>query len=348
MSSEVSQVEPEIRAQVVLLKAYMKQKTKLNFEISQMKIAKSYKNSNSDYRDIRDLGSQIKLLSKRLNEVKGLRNFVNSMKIKQVSSETLEEIQKFTPSLDLVVETPNGLCSVNNDLEACVSFLKSTLDSLDQEYSIKNNEFHNNQALITENTESLFTRTKLESEVKDYKAEIEIYYKENSGLNRKREFLRNKRNSVDKVKIFHQLTDGALVLRSKLLLRDELKKNFADAERELMELERKVNEQQEIARQQEINDEREAKISSRLETELCDWRNSVKNAEKKLENLRMIKSCLFEVDGKGKRDLHEESKLLNYSPLSDSFGQIHKENTSLFEENEKLKSRISKLFSSKS
>jgi hypothetical protein len=313
-----------------------------------MKIVKCYKHSNSDYRDIKDLGTQYKLLAKRLIEVKNLRNFVNSLKIKKISIETLEEIQKFNPCLDLVLETPNALSSLNHEFEACVNFLKSTNDTLEKEYSIKLSEYNINQALITEYTEPRFTITKLENEIKDYKAEIEFYNKENSGLNRKREFLKHKRNSVDKVKMFHQLTDDALVLRSKLLLKNELKKNFADAENELMELERKVNEQQELVGQQEINNEREAKISIRLEMELLDWRNSVRSLEKKLENLRMIKSCLFEVDGKGKRDKQEEGKLQTFSHLSDSFGQIHKENKSLFEESEKLKSRISKLFSSKS
>jgi septal ring factor EnvC (AmiA/AmiB activator) len=182
--------------------------------------------------------------------------------------------------------------------------------------------------------------------VNDYTAELEQFSIEIQALQEKKmKIMNRRRTSVDKVKIFHQLSDLALSFRSKLLLREELKKNLKNAESELEDLFRKVNEEQEKLQIIEAENESDKKYASRYEVDLDELQKNIEKKKKSLEKLLGEKKAL--ISDEGNKEGFEEGETVFLSGWVNGMNEMQKEKISLMEENFKLKERISRLYSPK-
>jgi hypothetical protein len=346
MDLNFPQTNSDIRAQIQLLKAHMSHKTNLQYEISQIKIKNSYRQSNSDYRDSRDMGNLTKLLGKRLIEVRNMAKAIRSMHLKQVSKETLASLIESFRVLEPQLDISRNLFSLNFQIEADIDTLKTYYLSKSQELDEKSEVYQENQDYLDQTLRQSNFLESLENEVNDYTAELEQFSIEIQALQEKKmKIMNRRRTSVDKVKIFHQLSDLALSFRSKLLLREELKKNLKNAESELEDLFRKVNEEQEKLQIIEAENESDKKYASRYEVDLDELQKNIEKKKKSLEKLLGEKKAL--ISDEGNKEGFEEGETVFLSGWVNGMNEMQKEKISLMEENFKLKERISRLYSPK-
>lgn len=343
------QSDPEIRAQVQLLRAHMEHKTGLQFEISQIKITNSYKQSNSDYRDSRDMSNLTKMLNKRLVEVKNMAKAIKHLQLKQVSKETLASLVESFKVLEPQLDISRNLFSLNFQIENDVDTLSSYYESKFHEYNEKSELFAQNQEILNHTLEQADFCESLENEVNDYKAELDQFGLEIQVMKEKKQkILSKRRSSVDKVKIFHQLTNLALSLRSKLLLREELNKNLKSAESELDELNRKVNEDKERIHQIELENEEERKYAVMYSIDLDELYKKIDKKVASIDRLYQEKKMLQVEQDKKRISGFDEGETVFLSGWMSGLNEMQKEKMSLMEENLKLKQRISRLYSGKS
>ena len=349
MDLNFAQSDPDIRAQVQLLRAHMEHKTGLQYEISQIKIKNSYKQSNSDYRDSRDMSNLTKMLNKRLVEVRNMSKAIKHHQLKQVSKETLAGLVESFKVLEPQLDISRNLFSLNFQIENDVETLSSYYELKCHEYNEKSELFAQNQEILNQTLEQAGLYESLENEVNDYTAELEQFGLEIQVMKEKKEkILSRRRSSVDKVKIFHQLTQLALSLRSKLLLREEFNKNLKSAEFELDELNRKVNEEKERIHQIEIENEEERKYAARYSIDLDELHGKIDKKSLSLEKLYQQKRVLENEQNKKKISGFDEGETVFLSGWISGLNEMQKEKMSLMEENSKLKQRISRLYSGKS
>lgn len=322
----------------------MEQKARLNYEISQIKIAKNYSRSNADHKDCRDLSSLCKMLGKRLGESRNLRILVKSLEVKEINAEVLSQLKEFVGNCCEKLEVPGELVVVNEELESGLRKIICEFRVMEEKYQAKGEEFFKNQYLIAEVNEQRIALSQLEKEVGNYIEEIEFFKKGIAELENKKVCAGKARKSVDKIKIFHQLSDDALKLRSKLLLQKELSKDLQNAEEELEDLQRKVSNQQDSLKHLQRAFDQDTKASESLTSDLSNLHQYIKTTEKKLQSLNQLKTIYTHSIESRKKNLSEEGKVL----YIDYFTQIHNENLSLTEQSEKLKKRISRLSTSKS
>lgn len=345
MDLNFAQSDPEIRAQIQLLRAHMDHKTSLQYEISQIKIKNSYKHSNSDYKDSRDMSNLTKILNKKLVEVKNITNKIKHLQLKQVSKETLvslvESIKVLEPHLDI----SRNLFSLNFQIENDVDTYLRYYESKSQEFYEKSEFFAQNQEILNTTFEQTESYERLQNEVNDYQAELEQFTLEIQVMkDKKQKILNRRRTSVDKVKIFHQLSDLALSFRSKLLLREELNKNFKCAESEIEDLNRKINEEQERIHQIEIENEEDRKYAAKYSLDLDELYSKIEKQALRIRKLNEEKMIFVSEEGNNINSGFDEGETLSLGGWMSGLNKMQKEKMSLMEENSKLKQRISSLY----
>lgn len=345
MNFEYDSSEPEIRAEIQLLKAHIEHKAYLNYEISQMKIRTSYK-SSADSRDFKGLTSIGKQLFRRLSIIRYISQTLKETSLKEIPKETLQDLLSQTQEMEPKLELPKDLFSINFELDNLVNDLKNNYDFLSQDYQTKTEKYSENQARVEYIIQKEQELSLLEREVIDYTLELEQFASENKDLSTKKQKVANKkRESVDKVKIFQHLSENAMKLRSKLLLKEELIKNIKSAEKELDELNEKILVRQEKLRETEQENEENRKNVSRFEVDLHALNKKVKKLEIRLQGLEKEKCLLTNSESKMNFSMPESSganETMSISGIISGFTKINKEKNSLFEENLKLKERLSK------
>jgi hypothetical protein len=253
MSLPAKPVHDPLRAQILLLKAIIQRKASLLYQINQIKIKNTYRQSNSDFKDYKDLASISKALKKRLNEVKFIRSTSKDCSMKKLSSETVEALSM---ALNNSAEKINDIGdALGQDVgnEDYVAGLKDRYEYLNEIYQAKLKEFNNNEEFLGYNSEQVEIFTGLDEEVNRFRGELNLIMEENRDMESKKAKLAASRVSyIDRVKFFQQLTEDALKLRSKLLLREELTRNLRSAEVELELLTKKIyNEKARLANMEE-------------------------------------------------------------------------------------------------
>ena len=349
MDLNFAQSDPEIRAQIQLLRAHMEHKTGLQYEISQIKIKNSYKQSNSDYKDSRDMSNLTKMLNKKLVDVKNTTNKIKHLQLKQVSKETLGSLVDSIKVLEPHLDISRNLFSLNFQIENGVDTYLKYYESKSQEYYEKSEVFAQNQETLNQTFEQSECFEHLENEISDYQAELEQFTHEIEVMkDKKQKILSRRRTSVDKVKIFHQLSELALNLRSKLLLREELSKNFKCAESEIEDLNRKINQEKERIDQIELENEEDRKYAAKYTLDLDELYGNIDKQLLRIKKLNEEKMILAsKVENKSNAGF-DEGETVFLSGWMSGLNKMQKEKMSLMEENSKLKQRISSLYYAKS
>ena len=345
MNFEFDSSEPEIRAQIHLLKAHIEHKAFLNYEISQMKIRNSY-NSSADRRDFKDLVSMSKQLSRRLSIIRYISQTLKSTNLREITTETLQELLTRTQEMEPKLEISRDLFSLNFELDTVVGNLRETYEALNQDYQKKSEMCSGSQARVLYLVEKEQEIKELERDIMDYNLEVQQFAQENRDLSKKKlRVASKKRESVDKVKIFQHLSENAMKLRSKLLLKEELYKNFKSAEKELDELNEKIMKREEELRELEFENEGDRKDVARHEIDLHELKKLGKKLEIRIQGLVHEKDQLAN-SGSKMNFLSQETlgtnETVSISGIISGFNKINKEKLSLYEENLKLKERLGK------
>ena len=81
--------DEKIRALVQLLKAQVQTKSMLNFQISQLKIKNNYRQSNTDFKDFKDMLNLNKIIDKKVQDLKSLQEALKSSGLQKPSYESV-------------------------------------------------------------------------------------------------------------------------------------------------------------------------------------------------------------------------------------------------------------------
>lgn len=338
--------DTEIVAQVNLLKAYLQQKVRLNQQIGLMKVKASYLQSNNDFKVLKEIQAVIKLMSKRLNDLRMINNCLHKHPITAFRRGNFDEFLKTVLDNEQYLEVPRNIFSINFEKETENEELKEKYEALVQEFELKVDQCKHIEATYEQDSIFLKHLAGLEQEVYDLQLRISDLSSGNKRFEEQKVKKRiMRKSSFEKIKIFHRLSENALKLRSKLLLRQEMTKNLAVAEEELQNMQIKINEDEEnISLLQQENKIRGKNLAND-EEELMELKKKRLKIEMRLEGLKAEKDDLLKILF-GANDLDEEfdeDETLQGVSWSVGFEKMQKEKNLLFEENQKLKERISKL-----
>lgn len=335
--------EPQVRAQIQLLKSHIEHKANLTYQISQLRIESSYKHS-ADCKDFKDMNNLSKIISKRLGTVRYISKTLKQIRLKEVTKETLEELMNCVKEFEPKLEISRNVFSLNFEIETIVDELKEKYNQLTETFSAKCAESNELQILMEDFDIRVKECESLEIETKDYLQEINHYKSEISELMQKKNKLSTRRReSVEKVKIFQQLSSGALQLHSKYLLKDELIKSIKSAESELDHLTQEINSKKEKLEQFEAEKEDFIRNSARFEVDFYELRKRITKLEMQLEALLTEKEDLNPKAIIQSQGSLNEGETISFPSIISGFKQIQKEKASLFEENQILKEKLNKL-----
>ncbi|OMJ78525.1 hypothetical protein SteCoe_21630 [Stentor coeruleus] len=345
----------DLRAQVRLYKAYLMQKTTLSYQISQIKIKNTYRQSNSDFRDFKEMANLGKIFQKKLLDYKNIRNSLSASQIKQLSPKELTKVINMISASEERCNEIENLFSQNFSSENLVNMLKEKCIYLEDLIKSKLQKYKENENNITFSSEQRETVNALEDQIEDYKAELNIFLEENKELEAKKARINlRKRTSFERIKNYQMLSESALQLRSKLLLRNELKNNVLNAEKELENLSENIEYKKSRISMMEEETEENMKFAAHFEVDLYEARKKLKKIEMHLEGLYKERDEIMGIyenkyqakEIKGNDNL-EEGETVSLTSLITGFHEMNKEKETLIQENNKLKERISKLFRSK-
>ena len=341
----------QVRGQLELLKALIQNKANLTFELNQMRIRDSYHQSNAGYRDLKGLITLSKTIKKKLLD---LNQSHESLKKTEIQGDSPETINKLVDLISYSQENVGHIESLLNEFEDAkrlIDLLKQRHELLSQEYQKKTLSLAVNERYLNDNTPEVMAYKELASEIKDYEAELEYFGQENDKMfekkvNRKK----NRRSSVQKVKIYQQMSEDTLKLRSKLLIKQDLEKNMKHAEEELKyhfsQVEKTETRLKELEADQALNSntqplEQELKY---LDAEIQALENELENDYREREELINPVVLGFNMNDKQNKTSSDDSLTVSLAGLIAGFKEMRGEKESLIEQNNRLKQRITNLF----
>ena len=249
---------------------------------------------------------------------------------------------------------PRQLFSLNFNHETTLEDLKSSYDDLLSEYEAKCEILNENESIISNHAALSSELPQLEADVQELSQIRTNFYEKYS----KTQEIRNKckihkKKSFEQIKLFQKLSENGIILRSKLLLKQELLNNLKIAEKELENLSGKIREDEEKIKVLEIETKEMAKETSRLQEDLVDWKKEICKLQMRLQGLLEEKDTLLEwiyekKESKNSKDEYVEDETVQISSWINGFDEMLKEKESLVNENKKLKDRISRLMNSRS
>lgn len=335
----------DITALFALLKAHVTKKTHLLGQISQQKITQHYIQMNIDCKDARDISTKAKDMKRKLEKMKPLFNAIKLFKgndIKQLPSPGLIS--------NLSVFTDNGQKEfdfIDNLEEIEKKVVYSRKKYLSAQIAMKNlaEKFKKNAEILDKNEKI--------SEVISLRArEIEILREKKKFLDLTNCELSGKVENCHKVKfgsrniakVFQQLPDSTLLLRSKILLKEELCAILTKTQEEFESFRRLLL--REKSSLHEIEYYSSFPYSARNRSIDCGF--------KSLELLEIMKTVSEDQQDniirlspmpKGRRtkqlSLGQKSEFL-YSTNSFKFDDLATSKLKLIQKNEKLKNELSK------
>ena len=348
MQGTNSESDPEIVAQIQLLKAFLHQKANLNHDISNIKIKKNYIQSNNEYRDLKDLLALGKVLAKRLNEIRQINRSIRlnpkGSPLKHSSPTDLFSILRNTSSC---LEIPRQIFSLNFEIENNLDLLKERFESISQEYDEKVDLYKSNECALDTEIENSGILDNLENEVNKYQSQLDLVRRKNNLIetNKSKKVLFRK-ESLKSMKNYNKLSENALKLRSKRLLQKELNHSIRATELELEDLSQKVAISQERVYSLKLDQDDLLRSSPKQSLELTELEIKIQKLQSKLEALDTEKSSLMSIlsnENYSKDENIEEEDTLNQPSWTLGFQQMLKDKEELVAENQKLKDRISRL-----
>lgn len=339
MQSPPSDVE--IVSQIQLLKACLLRKSSLYSDINLIKIRRNYIQSNNDYRDYKEIMTVIKAVNKRLTEIRQMTRYI--IKSLKPESKSLD----FDPSLlalDSDLDIPRHIFSFNFELETYIDSLKTHFEDLNLDYDKKIEICKHQDSVIEYNDEILSQIQNLESEILNLKDKVEGLRSAKDSIQetkQKRSLVR--KMSLNNMKVYHKLSDNALKLQSRLLMKNELVKNLKMSEREIEGLERRIESNSKKVKLLEQEAKVQAREKKQHEPELVEVNKRTVVLNLKLQDMYAELDRLLKFMCAGWRDEEiEEDETLQISDWSSRISEIKKEKELIAIENKRLKETISK------
>ena len=322
--------DSDIRAQIQLLKAYFQKKNSIDYEISSLKITKNYRQSNSEYKDFKDLGALTKILNKKLNELRTLRNQISALEINEFSTQAVDNI----PETDLLgkKEFMDSLAEANSRAEKSLLPLKQNLSDLRSIVDQKALIYNVNDFKIRQNQVKIDKLQELNKDVREFYSNIKRFHEANSKIIQviKRNSGRTRKN-VKKTTNYESLAEKAAKLRSKIKRYETNRsKRYSEVEDLSKSLETdEINKEFDLILYKRDSD-------SSIKKELED---SIKKDSESTLNLNIYKKKppLYHYQSLGEAD--------NLS-FSAELSEIKEKNHDAFVENDKLKNNFLKRFDS--
>lgn len=351
MDNLTSKDDDEVRGQLQLLRALMQNKSNLMYDLSQLKIKTSYQQSNKNYREIKELVTFSKIIRKKLDDLNLTHENFKNVESSETSPESLKKLLSLISYSKENYDQLENLLKEFDDSQGLLNLLKERFEQVSQEFQMKKIKLAENQNYLNEGSPEVMTFKELNAEIKEFQSELDFYRQENEKMMGKKESMKkNRRGSVQKVKLYKQFSQNALKLRSQLLIREDLEKSIKNAEEELNYHSQQV--EKEKARLEEI----EADLASgqniedlqgelkNLEQEIQDLENELENCYREREEL--ISPVVLGINlNEGTNGTPEDSLTVSLASLIAGFTEMRMEKDNLIEQNNRLKERISNLFS---
>lgn len=349
MSNWVDSRNNDVRAKAALVKAFMNYKTSLIYEINLLKIQKTYHQSNVDYRDSREMLTHTKNLLKKFHEFKAVCKSIKNAGARHIDHGKLVEFCKITPKTSLKFEH-SDIISVELEKAHEKSILQiEEYQNLKKILTEKEKNFEKNQEKIDQNLKKKEICEGMEEEIFDYRAEIKSFNAEiGRMLQIKDKIQLAKREGMECVKIYQQLSEGALKLRSKLLLRADLYNILSNANTELENLSEKIAKSTETYNLLEEEHIWEVQNSSILNSQLYENRKKIKKLEITIEGMHRELEPYADIDLDASLKLSLNTSLgegdtICIPHMNAGFTKLKEEKDMLVHENIRLKEKISKL-----
>jgi len=345
---------PELRAQIQYLRALYQKKSSLAFDISQLKIKLTHRQTNTDYKDLRLAQTNSKVLSKKLEELETNYKTIKSEEFTPIPKESEENIRS------MVNESLSSFCQIEGILEDAknsenyLNLLKEKFSHMKDEFERKKVRLGLNEKYLVGNSENRDLVVDLNEDLQEISEKLKSYSEENERLGvRKLMISKSHRKSVEKIKIYHQLSDNAMRLRSKLLFRKELRNSISNAELELEFHFQRVQKEEDRLNELEQESQETTKYLSRYESELGKLDEYIVKLENKLDAMYREREDLshhpksVSQGSENNKEVADESVTVSLTSLLTNFHQMRKDKDSLIAENNKLKEKLLGLFSSK-
>jgi L-rhamnose mutarotase len=236
---------------------------------------------------------------------------------------------------------------MNFQQETYIDSLKDHYEELCLAYDEKIELCKRQDTLINDNDKLADQHELLVSEVADLQGKVQNLQHSKAimeGIKAKKNMKR--KLSFHNMKVYHQLSDNALKLQSRLSMKNELIKNLKIAEKEVEGLRKRIeNSQQKIKLlKQEVKVQES--YSKQHEPELMQLNHMFQKLNIRLYALYQEKDDLLELlsaDVQDAQDLdYEEDETVQIPDWSSRISEIKKEKDLISEENRRLKEKISK------
>jgi chromosome segregation ATPase len=342
----------EVLAQLSYLRALYQKKSALTFDISQLKIKLTHRQTSTDYKELRECSTTSKIISKKLEELQYSHKSAKNTEIPPISSETKESLQEILQVSSSNIETMEQMLHEAQDSQKYSNLLKEKFNFLQEEYERKRVRKAFNEKNLATSSEFREILADLEAEIAETTEKIAGFDQENERLmNKKRSISRTHRKSVEKIKIYHQLSENAMRLRSKLLFRKDLRHSISNAELELEFHSQRVQKEEDKLSELEAEIEQDQKYLGSYEQELNKLDEYIAKLEYKLDNFYREKEDLMQrpksISVPSENKEPEDSVTLSLVGLLSGFNKMREEKDSLIAENNKLKEKLMGLFNSK-
>jgi chromosome segregation ATPase len=346
MDKEEYSKASDIQSQLQLLKSLIQSKSSLLYEINNCKIGLSFSHSNAEFRDFKQLVNLSKIISSKLKDLTVVKNLLNSLEFKSISPESLTQISEIVDSSEFNISQIDQLLNSLMSSEKYLQALKEKHNQLSQEYEKKRKRQTLNDAEIIEVSPDLFLLHSLNQEIHDYQSELEDISQSIKKLEEKKAMAgANRRGSLEKIKKFHQMSEEALKLQSKTLMKKDLEASLMKAESQIDLHARRVEKDKKKLEslQEELNESHSDE--GKLEEVLERLNSEVNRLESKIENYYGEREELINPAVLGlRRDTQEDSVTISLIGLMTGFDEMRREKDSLVLENLKLKEKITSLF----
>jgi hypothetical protein len=140
--------------QTRILKAYLQSKSSLSYEINRFKIKSSFRKSNGEYKNIKEIYALEKILQKKIEDLKHTKSLLSQSRVPKIPQEQIEDLIKtMVSSQNNSDETAKILKELTKEqdylnlLKEKHLYLKETLDSKNKLY--KENELKINELKIS-------------------------------------------------------------------------------------------------------------------------------------------------------------------------------------------------------
>ena len=327
-------------------------KSALAYDLSQLKIKLTHRQTNTDYKELRELLTKSKVISKQLEELSSSHSTSHKTRLPDISQATKENLQSLVSESTSNIESLQSMLTDAQDTEKYLNLLKEKHSHMQDELERKRHKKTQNEGSLFRSQDSREVLADLVTDLSELKEKLQSFDQEIQKMTeRKASISRTHRKSVEKIKIYHQLSEAAMRLRSKLLFRKDLQHSVSNAELEIDFQSQRVQKEEDRLREAEADEELESKHASSYEQELERLDEHVAKLEDKLDAMYREKEDLTQrpksLSLPSENKEPEDSVTVSLVGLLTGFHKMRQDKDSLVAENNKLKEKLMGLFGPK-